>query len=43
MILSLRVTPETFERIEGLIDNYETILREYLPEGEAPTRPNTPN
>ena len=34
---------ETFERIEGLIDNYETILREYLPQSEAPTRPNTPN
>ena len=42
MILSLNVTPETYEHIENLIDQYETILREFLPEGEAPTRPNTP-
>ena len=43
MILSLQVTPESCEHIENLIDTYETILREFLPESEAPTRPNTPN
>jgi hypothetical protein len=42
MILSLNVTPETCEHIENLIDQYETILREFLPDSEAPTRPNTP-
>ena len=42
MILSLRVTPESYEHIENLIDQYLQILREFLPEGEAPTRPNTP-
>ena len=42
VILSLRVTPESYEHIENLIDQYLQILREYLPESEAPTRPNTP-
>jgi hypothetical protein len=42
MILSLRVTPESYEHIENLIDQYLQILREFLPDSEAPTRPNTP-